>query len=97
MPVQVNVKVWRPVVFNAPVEVLLLVVLVPAHAPEALHAVAFVVLQVRVALPPVVTLELDVVNVTAGIGFGADEVAEDEVERSGAGFWKVVTIGSGAN
>jgi hypothetical protein len=47
------------------------VALVPFQPPEAVHEVAFVVLQVSVALAPLVTLVGLAVSMTVGAGGGA--------------------------
>lgn len=67
-PVQVRVYDCIPVVFRVPVEPVPEVALLPLQAPLAVQAVALVLLQVNVALPPVVILDGDAVRVTVGAG-----------------------------
>ena len=67
-PLQVRVYVWIPTEFNIPDDTVPLVALVPVHAPVAVQAVAFTVLQVRVADPPFVIVGIEVVRVTLGAG-----------------------------
>jgi hypothetical protein len=67
-PVQVSTKVL--LVLRAPVPALPLIGSLPDHAPEAVQAVAWVVDQVRLELPPLVT-ELGLApSVTVGAGAG---------------------------
>jgi hypothetical protein len=53
VPVQVSVNVEALV--RAPVDCVPLTALAPLHAPEAVHCVAFVAAQFKVALPPLGT------------------------------------------
>ncbi|HSX17763.1 MAG TPA: hypothetical protein VLE51_00165 [Candidatus Saccharimonadales bacterium] len=66
LPLQLRLKV--EVAFRAPVPVLPLVALVPLQAPLAVQLVAFVVLQLKVLLPPGLTLLGLTVKETVGAG-----------------------------
>ena len=65
-PLQANVK--DDVLFNAGTSSVPLVSLAPLHAPEAVHAVALVVLQLRVVEPPEATVAGVALKVTVGRG-----------------------------
>jgi hypothetical protein len=58
------------VTLSAPLETLPLAALAPLQPPEPVHDVAFVVLQLSVALPPVATLVGIAVSVTVGAAGG---------------------------
>jgi hypothetical protein len=80
-PVQERAKVFVPIVVGV-VTSLPLVAFVPVHSPLAVHAVAFVVLQVSVADVPRVMVLVEVVRVTVGAGVGAGAGAGGVVSSS---------------
>lgn len=72
-PVPVQLKVYTVVALRAPVDLDPLIAWAPLHPPDAVHAVAFAELQVRVDALPLVTLAGLALNDTVGAA-GAETV-----------------------
>jgi hypothetical protein len=79
-PVQANAN--RPVVARLPVISVPDSGLVPVHAPEAAHAVALVLLHVKVATPPAPSVEGAAENVRVGAGAAGASTAITRVFRT---------------
>jgi hypothetical protein len=73
-PVQVNPYV--AVAFSAPVDCVPLSAWAPAHAPEAVHAVAFVAVHANVELAPLATVVGLADRLTVGASAATDTVAD---------------------
>jgi len=78
-PEPVHVSVYVPLVVNAPVDCVPDVAFEPVHEPDAVQAVAFVVLQLSVDAEPDATLVGDAVNVSVGALGAAIETEADFV------------------
>ena len=76
-PAPVHVSVYAPFAVSAPVDCVPDVAFEPLHEPEAVQAVAFVVLQLSVDADPDATLVGDAVNVSVGaLGAAIDTEAD---------------------
>ena len=71
-----HVKEYVEFAVSAPVDWCPLVVLVPAHAPEAWQVVALVADQLKVALPPLLIAVGPTLNVTTGRGDLSETIAD---------------------
>jgi len=67
-PSPVHVSVYVDVAVSAPVDCVPCTAFAPDQAPEAVQAVAFVAVQLRVALPPLVTALGPTLKLTVGVG-----------------------------
>ena len=79
-PPPVQVRSYSVVLVSAPVDQVPLVATAPLQAPEAVHAVASVELQVKLELAPLVTVVGAAVNVTVGAGSVTTTSADCEAE-----------------
>jgi hypothetical protein len=79
-PSPVQVRSYSVVLVSAPVDQVPLVATAPLQAPEAVHAVASVELQVKVELAPLATVVGAAVNVTVGAGPVTTTSADCEAE-----------------
>jgi hypothetical protein len=77
-PAPVQVNVYFVVAVTAAVPADPLVPSLPFQPPEALHEVALLDDQVKVALPPLLTVEGFALNVTVGVAFATATVADCE-------------------